>query len=569
MLPEIYGSQGKSGGQRLITMQIMAILICTVVFLLSSNSMASTVILEGNMDGVIEVEQNQSFIIPSQGLKKLVFRFASPTSFTSPTVKQNIRDYNLTYNPKPASVVTETDSFGNSFTKVTWLDIKSNAGVNGKFTVAMNIGLKELFSTAPFPLKDIDAKEKRFLASTPLTQAEHPGIKELADSLAKGARTEEAAVIQILNWVVDNVKYTTNPPQYDAVYTLNTGTGNCQNFSHLSIALLRAVGIPARVVGGITLSKSWKVPLKNGTLIQSIGQGGHAWLEVYYPDIGWAPYDAQQSHLFVSPRHIKQTVGLDSKDINDSWLASPVLPPFREDIQANFSRDEIKLSLKDIKSNPSNYILTSAMAAHIERPAPEILPIERPAPKPVKAMERVEFGNMDFPSLVDIFTKVKGEEQGYKTLDKETAEYVTSEYTYAQAFAVARPLRLEEIDLAMHKFGGKAGSLWIDVVKDDKGKPGMEGIRSFPLNMDTIKYLPGYQWFPFRFTMESADLPVISPGRYWVILRRSKDAIVNWFYIPGNPYGDADDTRSTSQGIDWSNILNYDFNFKVTGMYLE
>ena len=569
MLPEIYGSQGKSGGQRLITMQIMAILICTVVFLLSSNSMASTVILEGNMDGVIEVEQNQSFIIPSQGLKKLVFRFASPTSFTSPTVKQNIRDYNLTYNPKPTSVETETDSFGNKFTKVTWLDIKSNAGVNGKFTVAMNIGLKELFSTAPFPLKDIDAKEKRFLASTPLTQAEHPGIKELADSLAKGARTEEAAVIQILNWVVDNVKYTTNPPQYDAVYTLNTGTGNCQNFSHLSIALLRAVGIPARVVGGITLSKSWKVPLKNGTLIQSIGQGGHAWLEVYYPDIGWVPYDAQQSHLFVSPRHIKQTVGLDSKDINDSWLASPVLPPFREDIQANFSRDEIKLSLKDIKSNPSNYILTSAMAAHIERPAPEILPVERPAPKPVKAMERVEFGNMDFPTLVDIFTKVKGEEQGYKTLDKETAEYVTSEYTYAQAFTVSRPLRVEEIDLAMHKFGGKAGSLWIDVVKDDKGKPGMEGIRSFPLNMDTIKYLPGYQWFPFRFTMESADLPVISPGRYWVILRRSKDAIVNWFYIPGNPYGDADDTRSTSQGIDWSNILNYDFNFKVTGMYLE
>jgi len=260
MLPEIYGSQGKSGRQRLISMQIMAILICAVFFLLSSNSMASTIILEGNMDGVIEVEQNQSFTIPSQGLKKLVFRFAGPTSFTSPTVKQNIRDYSLTYNPKPASVETETDGFGNRFTKVTWLDIKSNAGVNGKFTVAMNIGLKELFSTAPFPLKDIDAKEKRFLASTPLTQAEHPGIKELADSLAKGARTEEAAVIQILNWVVDNVKYTTNPPQYDAVYTLNTGTGNCQNFSHLSIALLRAVGIPARIVGGITLSKSMEGP---------------------------------------------------------------------------------------------------------------------------------------------------------------------------------------------------------------------------------------------------------------------------------------------------------------------
>src|SRR3990170_3916835 len=545
------------------------ILIPFFLFFLSTQSFAATVIIEGDMNEFVEIEQNQSFTIPSSGLKKLVFRFANPTSFASPTVKQEVKDYSLAYNPKPSSVEAETDSFGNKFTKVTWLNINRNAEINGKFAVAMNISLKELVSAALFPLKEIDQKEKRFLSVTPLVQADNPRIKELANNLSKGARTEEAAVIQILNWVVDNVKYTTNPPQYDAVYTLNTGTGNCQNFSHLSIALLRAVGIPARIVGGITLSKPWKVPLKNGTLIQSIGQGGHAWLEVYYPDIGWAPYDAQQSHLFVSPRHIKQTVGLDSKDINDSWLASPVLPPFREDIQANFSRDEIKLSLKDIKSTPSNYILTNAMAAHIERPAVGIPPVVRPAPKPVKAMERVEFGNMDFPTLVDIFTKVKGEEQGYKTLDKETAEYVTSEYTYAQAFTVARPLKLEEIDLAMHKFGGKAGSLWIDVVKDDKGKPGMEGIRSFPLNMDTIKYLPGYQWFPFRFAMESADLPVMSPGRYWVILRRSKDAIVNWFYIPGNPYGDADDTRSTSQGIDWSNILNYDFNFKVTGMFLE
>jgi len=67
------------------------------------------------------------------------------------------------------------------------------------------------------------------------------------------------------------------------------------------------------------------------------------------------------------------------------------------------SRDEIKLSLKDIKSNPSNYILTSAMAAHIERPAVEIPPVVRPAPKPVKAMERVEFGNMDFPTCGYIY----------------------------------------------------------------------------------------------------------------------------------------------------------------------
>lgn len=554
------------------------ILIPFFLLFLSTQSFAATVIIEGDMNEFVEIEQNQGFTIPSAGLKKLVFRFASPTSFASPTVKQEVKDYRLAYNPKPASVEVETDSFGNKFTKVTWLNINRNAEINGKFAIAMNIGLKELVSAAPFPLKEIDAKEKRFLGATPLTQADNPRIKELANNLSKGAKTEESAVIQILNWVVDNVKYTTNPPQYDAIYTLDTGTGNCQNFSHLSIALLRAVEIPARIVGGITLSKSWKVPLKNGTLVQSIGQGGHAWLEVYYTDIGWVPYDAQQSHLFVSPRHIKQTVGLDAKDINDSWLASPTLPPFREHIQANFVRDDIKLSLRDIKSNPSNYILTNAIIAHIVKPVIEVPPVEKPKPKPPKVMERIEFGNVNFPSLIDIFTKSKGEELGYKTLDKETAEYVTSEYTYAQAFSIERPLRIDEINLAMHKFGGRAGSLWIDVVKDENGKPSMEGIRSYPLNLDTIKYFPGYQWFPFKFSKEKgergrqgqvSDNPVVTPGRYWIILRRSKDAIVNWFYIPGNPYGDADDTRSTAQGIDWSNILNYDFNFKVTGVYLK
>ena len=529
----------------------------------------STIILEGSMDELIEIEQNQSFSVPSSGLKKLVFRFASPASFASSTVNQDVKDYTLAYEPKPASVETETDAFGNKFTKVTWLNITRDASVNGRFTAALFITLKELASAESFPLKGIAEKEKRFLAPTPLTQADNQRIKGLANNLARDAATEEQAVIQILNWVVDNVRYTTNPPQYDAVYTLDTGTGNCQNFSHISIALLRAVGIPARIVGGVSLSKSWKAPLKKGSLVQSIGQGGHAWFEVYYPDIGWIPYDAQQSHLFVSPRHIKQTTGLDAKDINDSWLASPTLPPFREDIQSNFIKDDIKLSFKDIKTNPSNYILTNAIIAHIEKPVVEILPIEKPAPKPTKALQKVEFGNMDFPSLIDVFTKTKGEEQGYKTLDKETAEYVTAEHTYAQAFAIARPLKLEEINLAMHKFGGRAGSLWLDVVKDDNGKPGMEGVRSFPLNLDVVKYSPGYQWFPFRFAKESSDNPLLAPGRYWIILRKSKDAIVNWFYIPGNPYGDADDTRSTSQGIDWSDILNYDFNFKAIGMYLE
>lgn len=96
--------------------------------------------------------------------------------------------------------------------------------------------------------------------------------------MTSGAGSEQEAVTRLLNWVVDNVRYKTPIPRYDALWTLRTKTGNCQIFSHLSIALLRAVGIPARVVGGLTLGKPWKVHLHEGSLVQSIGQGGQAWI---------------------------------------------------------------------------------------------------------------------------------------------------------------------------------------------------------------------------------------------------------------------------------------------------
>jgi len=373
--------------------------------------------------------------------------------------------------------------------------------------------------------------------------------------------------MSILNWVVDNVKYRTPIPNYDALWTLKTGEGNCQNYAHLSVALLRSIGIPARIVGGLSLGKTWKVPIENGSLLQSIGQGGHAWMEVWYPDLGWVPYDAQQSHLFVGPRHVRQAVGLDSNDINDSWRASPALPPFREDVGAEYLRDDIKLTLKETRPFPVNYIMTaSKTAVAMQAPLPAAPSAPPPVKPPLTAAEAVEFGNMNFPSLIDIYVN-SGAQAGRKTFDKETSEHVTGEYAYAQAFVIDRPLRVDEISLAMHKFGGRLGGLWIDVVRDDNGRPGMEGSRSLPLSLDTVPYYPGYKWFLFRFSRGADDSPVLAPGRHWIILRHTKDAVVSWFYTPGNQWGSPDDARSTASGIGWSYVMNYDFSFKVKGVY--
>lgn len=528
---------------------------------------AVTLVLDGGMDGEIAISQERVFSVPQRGLSKLVFRFANPAEFKSATVNQTLLKHNISYSPKPDSEKTETDAYGNSYTTVQWTNLKNDAVVKETFTVRLSIELKDIKSSAVFPIPAgmIPVSERVYLKPTKQVQVNDAEIQTLAASLTKDAKTEQEAVSGILNWVVDNIKYKTPIPDYGAVWTKKTGNGNCQNYAHLSIALLRSVGIPARIVGGIALDKKWKVPMAEGSLIQGIGQGGHAWMEVWYPDIGWVAFDPQQSHLFVSPRHVKQTVGLDSVDVNDSWRAVPELPPFREDITSEFLKDDIRISLRKTMTNPSNYILSTSFVT-----APKALPVARVEPPARPPADRtIEFGNMDFPERMNFY--VTGQDNaGYKTFDKETAEYVTGDVTYAQAFTVENSLKVERVSLAMHKFGGRLGSLWVDVVADSNGRPGSsEGVRSMPLFLDAVTYHPGYKWFDFTFSRTAEDRPVLKPGRYWVILRRSRDAIVNWHYTPGNFYGGPEDARSTEKGIDWSNLMNHDFNFKVRGAYLN
>ncbi len=491
-------------------------------------------------------------------LNKLSFRFALPAGFSNRFVSQRLYGINIKFTPEPSRVEEERDSFGNRFKVATWQALNEPVKVNIDFDVELNSELRATESTAPFPLKNLSQEEMVFLRPTKLVQSDSAEIKKLAMELSSKANTEYEAVNSILNYVVDHVRYTYNPPQYDALWTLRTGTGNCQNFAHLSMALLRAAGIPARIVGGITLKESWKVPVdEKSYLVQSMGQGGHAWIEIYFPDLGWLSYDPQQSKQFTSSRHIKQTHGLDSDDINDSWKASPYLPQYSELIEAKFISDNIELKPAGSPDRfPRAYLMSNRFIA--KRVAPEVKPpveerIEAPA---LPSGKTFEFGNMDFPNLVELYQVVG--DRGVRILDKETAEYVTSRYVYAQAFTIPEAIEIEMISLAMRKFGGD-GTVYIDLVMDEQGRPGMKGVRSAPLFIENITKRPGYYWVDFTFPEKIK----LSKGRYWIVLRHSGEVIMNWFYIPGNPYGDADDTRSTLKGYRWEDIQNFDFVFKI------
>ncbi|OGW32660.1 MAG: transglutaminase, partial [Nitrospirae bacterium GWD2_44_7] len=480
-------------------MAILIIFLCMVAVFSPLPCSAKTLILDGDLESRIKMSQQVSFDV-QQGVKTLTFKFALPTEFSNKATSQSIDGLNIKFTPEPVSVVDDIDKFGNRFKKARWENLKQSVNVTISFNAGIKAELRSMESTAAFPLNGISGDDAVFLKPTQMVQSENEEIIALSRRLTANARTTHDAVNAILNWVADNVKYTYNPPQYDAIHTMKTGRGNCQNFAHLSMALLRAAGIPSRIVGGISLKRQWKVPVENGYLVQDMGQGGHAWMEIFFPDLGWLSYDPQQSRQFTSTRHIKQTHGLDSKDINDSWSASPYLPKYSEDIEAVFNNDNINIKLRASKSAPASYIMSNNLMAKAvyEKPLPPVVkplpPIAKPEPPvrpPPKKKGIVEFGNMEFPTLVDAYQTVGN--VATRILDKETAEYVTSRYVYAQAFTVTDAMTMYDISLALRKFGGD-GTLYIDVVKDENGKPGFTGERSLPVYLGNIRFRPGYYW---------------------------------------------------------------------------
>lgn len=86
--------------------------------------------------------------------------------------------------------------------------------------------------------------------------------------------------------------------------------GVCQDFAHLQIACLRALGLPARYVSGYLETLP---PPGQAKLVGS--DASHAWVSFFCPGIGWIDMDPT-NNLFPSMQHITLGWGRDYSDIS-------------------------------------------------------------------------------------------------------------------------------------------------------------------------------------------------------------------------------------------------------------
>ncbi|MGH3065648.1 MAG: transglutaminaseTgpA domain-containing protein [Gaiellaceae bacterium] len=122
--------------------------------------------------------------------------------------------------------------------------------------------------------------------------ARHRPMYALARRVAGDARSPYAAVLALESWFRQSggFRYDESPPRVKhaplVAFVTRTRAGYCQHFAGAMAAMLRMLGIPARVAVGFTSGTRDD----DGKWIVTDHEA-HAWVEVWFRGLGWVPFD--------------------------------------------------------------------------------------------------------------------------------------------------------------------------------------------------------------------------------------------------------------------------------------
>lgn len=124
-----------------------------------------------------------------------------------------------------------------------------------------------------------------------------PRVRALAAQLAAPTGNRFDTVAAIENYLKANETYDINSPLPhkgdDPVddFLFVSHRGFCEQFATAAVVMLRSVGVPARLVTGFAFGETSAQPGKR--IFRE--SDAHAWVQVYYPGVGWVSSDATAS----------------------------------------------------------------------------------------------------------------------------------------------------------------------------------------------------------------------------------------------------------------------------------
>ena len=138
------------------------------------------------------------------------------------------------------------------------------------------------------------------LRSTAYIQSDNPFIMQQAESIVKSVTNDLEKVMALAQWVYTNLEKKPVLSIPDALSTLRSKVGDCNEHAALFAALSRSLSIPTRVVAGVTY---------HGGMFYY-----HAWNEVCL-DGEWISLDTTKNQLPADLTHIKFVQGETNEQI--------------------------------------------------------------------------------------------------------------------------------------------------------------------------------------------------------------------------------------------------------------
>ena len=218
------------------------------------------------------------------------------------TATQTCKSSNIIITPLPEVLDSHIDFFGN---KAVYFVVEQE---HDTLSVTVNSVIEKMLLPVTAPINNISWEavrdmlqnstgqfiaEKQFTAATDIT-ASTTAISNYAAASFTPGQSLFKAVYHLMQRIYTEFKFT---PGFTTISTplstvMKEQKGVCQDFAHLGIACLHAMGIPARYISGYieTLAPAGKEKLTGV-------DASHAWFSVFIPEMGWVDFDPTNNKI--------------------------------------------------------------------------------------------------------------------------------------------------------------------------------------------------------------------------------------------------------------------------------
>ncbi len=164
-------------------------------------------------------------------------------------------------------------------------------------------------------------------------------VAELAHSITREIKTPLGKALALQAYLQQNYDYTLQPPytppdvDFVDYFLFKLKRGYCTYFATAMAVMGRMVGLPTRYIEG------FKMPSQpdEGNLFEVRKLNGHAWVEIYFPKVGWLTFDPtpQTQHQHgLTGQHQAQYPGYYWDELTYPWMQGEQTNIYQPDINA-------------------------------------------------------------------------------------------------------------------------------------------------------------------------------------------------------------------------------------------